>query len=136
MEQMLVTEMVVSIFHSDWYSNNERKFNIDLNEHNDFKHLTDAMKKHNRQIKKEMLSDSSIDLLAVSPILVGGRKESIDYKRFIIVGNDVRVMNFDREHHCYMIYKEYKFENLVKATNFVYSEINNELKEKKKELKA
>jgi hypothetical protein len=128
-----INTMKVVISHYNWNSTNERTFNIFLEENNDFKHLTNEMKKHTKTTKKEMISDSTIDLLAVSPLLsTSGRQFTIDMYRYIIFeGSNVNKMEFNMGNSTYESIEILSFDSIQKATNYVFNDLEKKLKIKK-----
>lgn len=133
----IISEVMVVIQHSDWNSTNERKFRIDLKAVNDFKLLVNAMKKHTRLAKKEIVGDVSIELLKLSPThLERGVVEPIDHKRFIIFERmKVNRMIFNYDKKIYESKDIFDSQTIYEATNFIFNDIHTDLKESRKALK-
>jgi hypothetical protein len=135
MENLEIKKYEVIIEHSDWYSKNERTFKIDLDSHNDFKHLTNAMKKHTRLAKKEMIGDCVINLLAETRNWTNNGLLLFDLKRYIIFdGCKVNEMDFVQELDSYETKQIINCETNHKATNYVFDEIRITLENRKKSL--
>jgi hypothetical protein len=130
-----ITELRVAIENNDWYSSNRREYKIDLAEFNDFKNLLNTMKKHTKLMKKEMLGDTHIDVLAVSPFTTNGNVMLLDLKRYIIhEGCNVKEMVYIDNLGIYDTNQDIRFDSLLKATNYIFSEIEKELKRFKQSL--
>jgi hypothetical protein len=133
---LIIKEYMTTITHSDWHSSNERKFRIDLLGVNDFKLIINAMKKHTRLAKKEIVGDVTVDHAQLNPVaLEQGLVEVIDYKRFIIhEGFKVTVMIFNPMTSLFEPREVKTFETIYEITNYIFNDIHEDLKKSKKAL--
>lgn len=134
---LIVSECMVTITHSDWHSTNERKFRIDLKGNNDFKLIVNAMKKHTRLAKKEIIGDVTIDFAQIDPLsLENGLVKIIDHKRFIVFeGFKVNKMLFNQQLGIFESKEVLEFDSLYKITNYIFNDIHIDLNESSKALK-